>query len=177
MFGVPQHARGEIALLVNPAENRAKMVAPDSNFFFMVMQLPGRTWEFRSRDERQIEKCIAAFKQLADRRAAQMQQDSGMMSRDFISFSILLQTDRLLTFFEFLKAAERKPQTEMPAMVDHSNYDTNPGPQIQIGHNSSGSTSNVEPCSPSFVSQFFGSDMQAGPCATSLSYPSTDYVL
>ena len=102
LFGVPQHARGEIALLVNPEENRAKMViAPGSNYFFMVMQLPGRTWEFRSRDQRQIEKCIAAFKQLADRRAAQMQQDSGMMSRDFISFSILLQTDRLLTFSNF----------------------------------------------------------------------------
>jgi len=100
LFGVPQHARGEIALLVNPEENTAKMViAPHSKFFFMVMQLPGRTWEFRSRDQRQIEKCIAAFKQLTDRRAAQMQQDSGMMSRECIAFKILLQTD--LTFSNF----------------------------------------------------------------------------
>ena len=62
----------------------------------------------------------------------------------------------------------------MSAMVDHSNYNTNPGPcfkfeMIPLAQQM------LSLALPSFVFQNFGY-VQAGPCAASLSYPSTDYV-
>ena len=60
----PNDARGEISMRVSPGEALARRV--ESTQPTMHMKLPGRTWEFRSKDDDQITQWLKAFRDLTE---------------------------------------------------------------------------------------------------------------
>ena len=63
----PLHPRGEISMNVMPGKplgERSPVVVPS-----MRIKLPGRTWEFRTKEKNGIDPWVEAFKGLADARA------------------------------------------------------------------------------------------------------------
>jgi hypothetical protein len=68
----PRLARGEICMRVDPCNVLAHKVAGPVPT--MHLQLPGRTWQFRAQEERQIDDWVGVFKKLADSRAEHAKQ-------------------------------------------------------------------------------------------------------
>eukprot|EP00802_Teleaulax_amphioxeia_P005002 Tamp_05006.p1 GENE.Tamp_05006~~Tamp_05006.p1 ORF type:complete len:515 (+),score=88.09 Tamp_05006:90-1547(+) len=78
----PERARGEIYMRVQPGEVLAKKIG--GSVPTMRLQLPGRKWEFRSKEERHIDEWVAAFKSLADSRAEHVEQAAARAARDSV---------------------------------------------------------------------------------------------
>ena len=75
----PHLARGEICMRVDPCNVLAHKVAGPVPT--MHLQLPGRTWQFRAQEERQIDDWVGVFKKLADSRAEHVKQAAARAAR------------------------------------------------------------------------------------------------
>ena len=75
----PHLARGEICMRVDPCNVLAHKVAGPVPT--MHLQLPGRTWQFRAQEERQIDDWVGVFKKLADLRAEHAKQAAARAAR------------------------------------------------------------------------------------------------